>query len=167
MKEEQKLLVDEFIFHSRILLDLLETLNKEDLLQSPVAKSGSFGKQFRHIIDIEKSYLEALDAGKLDYYRVSVDHSLEADKESLERELKTLNEKVIESVGKYNHDDFDQKTIDGTKASKYLGASYRRISPREVLLLLIEHEIFHEGELALYCRSTNRKFPGSWFIWGL
>ncbi|MCL4451264.1 MAG: DinB family protein [Candidatus Thermoplasmatota archaeon] len=167
MKEEQKLLVDEFILHSRVLMDLLGTLNKEVLSESPVAKCGSFGKQFRHMIDVEKSYLEALEVGKLDYYRSFVDHSHEADKESLERELKTLNGKVIESVGKYNHDEFGQKTIDGTKASKYLGASYRRISPREVLLLLIEHLIFHEGELALYCRSTNRKFPDSWFLWGL
>ena len=80
MEEEQRLLVNEFIFHSRILLDSFKTLNKEDLLQSPVAKSGTFGKQFRHIIDIEKTNFEALEVRKLDYYRVSVDHSLEADK---------------------------------------------------------------------------------------
>lgn len=167
MNAKRNSIIEEFSFHSQLILDLLKPLNNEDLLEQPVVKCGSFGKQFRHILDIRKSYFESLTSNILDYYRNDVNHALESDKDSLIMEHEKLNIQIVKTIESYNSEDFETRTIDGTLVLKYLGETYRVISPKQAITLLIEHEIFHEGELAIYYRATNRNFPKSWFIWGL
>ena len=60
-----------------------------------------------------------------------------------------------------------KKQIDCTPAAKYLGENHKKISPLQVISLITEHEVFHEGELALYYISAKIRFPGNWMAWGL
>ncbi|MHB1709189.1 MAG: hypothetical protein ACYCT2_06930, partial [Thermoplasmataceae archaeon] len=46
-----------FRFHRSLNLDLLNSLDQSELGVSPINNAGSFGKQFRHIMDVQKCYI--------------------------------------------------------------------------------------------------------------
>ena len=76
--------------HHRILTrDLLFSLNSEQLSIKPISSAGTFGKQFRHILDIERCYVESIVNGSLNFLRPYIDHTLESDKESM-KSFKTI-----------------------------------------------------------------------------
>jgi len=66
----------------------------------------------------------------------------------------------------YDTQRLEEKWIDCTPSVRYLGEGNRKIGPLQAIELLIEHEIFHEGELTLYFKSENLKFPKNWITWG-
>ena len=154
-------------FHGALITSSLESINSELLLASPIDNAGTLGKQFRHIIDIRKCYLDALRSGILNFNRKDIDHSLENYKQKLLEGLKRILEEICAEVSMYNTQRLEEKWIDCTPSVRYLGESSRKISPLRAIGLLIEHEIFPEGELALYFKSENIKFPKNWIIWGL
>lgn len=164
MKEHEK---EDFKFHSSLLEDALESIDPEMLGARPVNGAGSFGKQFRHIIDIRKCYIEAIRLGTLNFMRDDIDHSLENNKSGLLKQLSNTTEGIIKVFESLNEEPQCEKRIDCALVKKYFGEEFRTISVSQALSLLTEHEIFHEGEIALYLRSSGMKFPGSWIYWGL
>ena len=162
-----KMLLDTFKLHRKITRDLLCSLNSEQLSNKPISSAGTFGKQFRHILDIERCYVESIINGSLTFFRPYIDHTLESDKERLIQELDVEDgrlEKILESIGGQKA---TEKYIDCSKVVKYLGDAHPQASPVQVLSWLTEHEILHDGELALYVRAVKIKFPDSWMVWGL
>ncbi len=154
-------------FHSALITSSLESINSELLIVGPIDNAGTFGKQFRHIIDIRKCHLDALKNGILDFYRKDIDRSLENNKQELLEELTRILEEICAEVSLYNTQRLEERWIDCTPSVRYVEESNRKISPLQAIGLLIEHEIFHEGELALYFKSENLKFPKNWITWGL
>lgn len=75
--------IENLRFHNALITSSLESIRSELLSASPVKNAGTFGKQFRHILDMRKCYLDALNQGVLDFYRIDIDHSLEKDKHRL------------------------------------------------------------------------------------
>lgn len=67
--------------HIKLLTDVLESLEPINLLVAPIQTVGSFGKQFRHILDIRECYRDAIETNVLDFIRTDIDHSLEDNKE--------------------------------------------------------------------------------------
>lgn len=59
----------------------------------------------------------------------------------------------------------NRKYISCEKSIKYISKS--NVSPEEIIMYIIEHNIFHEGELTLYIREIGKKFPENRMIWGL
>lgn len=59
----------------------------------------------------------------------------------------------------------NKKYIIREKSIKYINKS--NVSPEEIIMYIVEHNIFHEGELTLYIREIGNKFPENWMIWGL
>lgn len=159
--------IESFRFHNSLLTSLLETINFELLLVSPIKNAGTFGKQFRHILDIRKCYLDALKKGILDFYRIDIDHSLENNKQGLLEASRRIVEEICTEISLCDSKRLEEKWVDCTPSLKYLGGNNRKISPLQAIGLLIEHEVFHEGELALYFKSANLEFPNNWITWGL
>ena len=160
-------MIENLRFHGDLIFSSLESIEHKFLEVRPVKNAGTFGKQFRHILDIRKCYLDALQSGTLDFYREDVDHSLEKNKQALMEELRSALNEICRIVSSFEERKIEDKWIDCTKAVKYLGEDHKRISALNVISLVTEHEVFHEGELALYYRSSMIKFPRNWMAWGL
>ncbi len=162
-----KALLGTFKHHRILTRDLLCSLNSEQLSNKPISSAGTFGKQFRHILDIERCYVESIVNGSLNFLRPYIDHTLESDKERLVHVMDTEDAKLEKSLENIEERKITEKYIDCSKASKYLGDGFEYASPVQMLSWLTEHEILHDGELALYVRAVKIKFPNSWMVWGL
>ena len=160
-------LLENYKIHRKLTRDLLVFISEEQLPVKPFHASGTFGKQFRHLIDIERSYVESLTTGSLSFFRPNVDHSIENDKERLIHEMDTVDRVLIQIIGSIGIAKAGEKYIDCRQAVKYLGDKNMLASPIQILKWMTEHEIFHEGELALYVRNEKLRFPDNWMIWGL
>ncbi|MEM0136566.1 MAG: DinB family protein, partial [Thermoplasmatales archaeon] len=64
-------------------------------------------------------------------------------------------------------DELSKLNIDCSRVVKYISEDNRKTSPEIIVSWITEHELFHEGELALYIRSAGMKFPDCWITWGL
>jgi len=80
--------------------------------------------------------------------------------DSIDGDLEKSLERMIEYKAR-------EKSIDCSRVVKYIGNEYTQASPAQILSWVTEHEIFHDGELALYVRAANIRFPNSWVAWGL
>ena len=163
---ESETLLENYKLHRKLIRDLLLSLNPEQLSLKPFSVSGTFGKQFRHLLDIEKCYVESLLNGFLAFYRSDIDHSLETNRERLIQELDREDAKLEKFFKGIRREKVNEKYVDCTQAVQYLGDNIRA-SPVRILSWLTEHEILHEGELLLYVRTERMEFPKSWMIWGL
>ena len=163
---ESETLLENYKLHRKLTRDLLLSLNQEQLSLKPFSVSGTFGKQFRHLLDIEKCYVESLLNGFLAFYRSDIDHSLETNRERLIQELDREDAKLEKFFKGIRREKVNEKYVDCTQAVQYLGDNIRA-SPVRILSWLTEHEILHEGELLLYVRTERMEFPKSWMIWGL
>ena len=163
---ESETLLENYKLHRKLTRDLLLSLNQEQLSLKPFSVSGTFGKQFRHLLDIEKCYVESLLNGFLAFYRSDIDHSLETNRERLIQELDREDAKLEKFFKGIRREKANEKYVDCTQAVQYLGDNIRA-SPVRILSWLTEHEILHEGELLLYVRTERMEFPRSWMIWGL
>ncbi len=159
--------LENFRIHRKLNRDLLISLDQDQLSLKPFSVSGTFGKQFRHLLDIERCYVESLITGTLTFYRSDIEHSLEIDKERLIHELDLEDKKLEKICESFQSQETKEKSIDCNQAAKYLGNNNILAPPAQILSWLTEHEIFHEGELAMYVRNEKLKFPSSWMIWGL
>ena len=155
----------EFSLHRKLTIDLLMSVSSSQLAEAPISKAGTLGKQFRHLNDVSKCYTDALENQKLVFERNDVDHSLETDKSRLITELKLTKERLRSFIESVDPAVLSQEIIDCPESEKYVGVE--RTSPRIIVWWMIEHEIFHEGQLALYIRNFGTYFPESWKIWGL
>ena len=164
---ESETLLENYKLHRKLTRDLLLSLNPEQLSLKPFSVSGTFGKQFRHLLDIEKCYVESLLNGFLAFYRSDIDHSLETNRERLIQELDREDAKLEKFFKGIRREKVNEKYVDCTQAVQYLGDNNIRASPVRILSWLTEHEILHEGELLLYVRTERMEFPRSWMIWGL
>lgn len=164
---EIKTQLENYRIHRKLNRDLLISLDQDQLSLKPFGFSGTFGKQFRHLLDIERCYVESLITGALTFYRSDIDHSLEIDKERLIHELDMEDKKLEKICEIFQSQETKDESIDCSQVAKYLGNNNILVSPAQILSWLTEHEIFHEGELALYIRNEKLKFPSSWMIWGL
>lgn len=132
-----------------------------------LAPSGSFGKQFRQILDIQRCYVDSIFTGVLDFKRDDVEYSLESDRDRLLKSLREEDGRLESRLSCIPLDELHVHSIDCSSVVKYLGEENSSASMAKIISRMTEHEIFHEGELTLYLRSTNMKYPDSWIVWGL
>jgi uncharacterized damage-inducible protein DinB len=156
-----------YFLHKELIVDFLISLPSEYLSYAPIKGAGTFGKQFRHILDIDKCYIESIETGVLDFIRTDIDHTIENNKDELIRRLREEDRKLNGIIHSLNADQLRKKNINCLKVVKYLGEKKQFASIEQIISLMTEHKIFHEGELAIYFRSTGNKFPQSWIFWGL
>lgn len=159
--------LDTYGLHRQLNLDILESLESRDLGLRPIAAAGIFGKQFRHLLDIEKCYIEAILEGRLDFLRSDIDHSLETDRETLASRLRDADAMLYEAMEIMPGERCFEKYIDCSAVSQYLAQDVDGDTPLHMIEMLTEHEVFHGGQLALYLREISKPFPARWMAWGL
>ena len=69
-----------FKLHRKLTRDLLCSLDPEQLTLKPFEIAGTFGKQFRHLLDIERCHVESIINGSLTFFRPHIDHAPEAER---------------------------------------------------------------------------------------
>lgn len=137
----------------KLLLDLLEVIPEEHLNFTVGKNMGTIGKQYRHIGDVQLCYVEAIKTGEINFSHYQKDYSLEKSKEKLHSFLVDIDRRMIEAIEK-NY----------TAKINWFG---QKLDLKEHLQALIEHEVLHQGELIVYIRTLEVKFPKSWEFWGL
>ena len=101
--------IENLRFHSALITSTLESIHSELLSARPVRKAGTFGKQFRHILDIRKCYPYAVELGVLDIHRIDVEHSIEKNKHSLLGELNRVLEEICSKISLSNNQQLEEK----------------------------------------------------------
>ncbi len=137
----------------KLTLDLLRELPEEHLAYSVGANMGTLGKQFRHIGDVQLCYTEAIKSGKISFDHYRRDYSLENSKQKLLDFLQETDQDFLRLVEENSGVEID-----------WFGEKW---TLEQHLQALIEHEILHHGQLVVYLRTLNLKFPKSWELWGL
>ena len=118
---EIKTKLENYRIHRKLNRDLLISLDQDQLSLKPFGFSGTFGKQFRHLRDIERCYVESLITGALTFYRLDIDHSLETDKEKLIHELDMEDKKLEKICEIFQSQETKDESIDCSQVAKYLG----------------------------------------------
>ncbi|MFW9875611.1 MAG: DinB family protein [Candidatus Thorarchaeota archaeon] len=153
MNSELKSKIDSWKLIRNLTYDLLESLPETDLNKTVSKNMGSFGKQFRHMGDVQLCYNEAIKNRKIDFSKYRRDYSIENSKLKLKQFLEEMDQKLSSYIEKNINAEIDW--------------GFAKVSLIEHLNLLIQHEILHHGELIVYIRSLGLKFPKSWEdIWG-
>ena len=153
MRNDLKSKIDSWKLFRNLTYDLLESLSEKDLTKKVGKTMGSIGKQFRHLGDVQLCYNEALKTGKIDFGKYRRDYSIEGSKLKLRQFLEEMDDEMYSLIEKNN-------TVE-------INWGFAKISLIEHLDFLIQHEILHHGELIVYIRSLELRFPKSWEeLWG-
>jgi uncharacterized damage-inducible protein DinB len=153
MRKELKSKVANWKLFRNLTYDLLESLAEKNLIETVGKNMGSLGKQFRHLGDVQLCYNEAIKTGKIDFSKYRRDYSIENSKLKLRQFLEEMDEEMYSLIEKNNTVEIDW--------------GFTKISLIEHLDFLIQHEILHQGELIVYIRSLELRFPKSWEeLWG-
>jgi len=153
MNKEIKLILEEWKSIRKLTLDLLEIISENKLNFTVGKNMGTIGKQYRHIGDVQLCYIEAIKTGVIDFDKYKRDYSIENSKEKLKSFLKEMDREMIKTIKKNPKVKID-----------WFG---EKITLKEHINYLIQHEILHHGELIVYIRTLSLKFPKSWELWGL
>jgi uncharacterized damage-inducible protein DinB len=153
MKESLKKILEDWKQIRQLTLDLLDELPEEHLEFTIGKNMGTFGKQFRHIGDVQFCYAEAIKTGKINFDKYKRDYSLETSKKELQLFLQEVDAEMLNSIN------LNQEVI-----IDWFGVKWNM---EQHLKALIEHEILHHGELIVYMRTLELEFPKSWKLWGV
>ncbi|MBS3051918.1 MAG: DinB family protein [Candidatus Aenigmarchaeota archaeon] len=143
-------------YHRTQTIDLLKATPEDKLTFSPSDALGSLSKQFRHLANIQHCYIEAIKTQKIDFTKKIYGKEFD-NKNELITALKIEDERMLETLNKLNEKEWD-KII---KWGSYNPTVY------EHLFWMIDHEIMHHGQLIVYWKLLQFKFPDSWKNWGL
>jgi uncharacterized damage-inducible protein DinB len=153
MNVELKSKIESWKLMRNLTYDLLESL-PESMLNKTVGKNmGTIGKQFRHMGDVQLCYNSAIKNRKIDFSKYRRDYSIENSKLKLKQFLEEMDEQLYNYIESHINVEIDW--------------GFAKVSIIEHINLLIQHEILHHGELIVYIRSLDLRFPKSWEeIWG-
>ena len=144
-----------WLYVRSLTMDLLRSLEPEDLEFRPGSSVGLMWQHFRHLGRIQENYLHAMDTGRISFGVDGVTYAGGASKELLLEYLKRLDSDLSE---KLKFPSGLRRRIDWFGEEVDLGVHLSRLT---------EHELLHQGMLVVYVRLLNRKFPVSWRTWGL
>lgn len=153
MNEELKQILEDWQTMRQLTLDLLEEIQEDNLSFTVGRGVGTIGKQFRHIGDVQICYSEAIKAGKISFGKYKRDYSIENSKEKLQEFLQEVDNEMLKLVKENQDIEID-----------WFG---EMLNLKQHIKALLEHEILHHGELVVYIKILDIKFPKSWSLWGL
>lgn len=151
MNPKYQSIIAEFHWARGLCLDLLKALHDEQLHNQPVPKSGSWGKQFRHLGRVQENYIQAIKTGTTIFSPEGCTYSGQITKTSLLEYLKRLDDELLSSLHS------------PPPSINWFGEIW---SVERHLQAMISHEILHHGQLILYARVGGVKLPKSWEAWG-
>lgn len=138
----------------KLSLELLSSLNQDDLQFSPGAELGPFWKQFRHLGRVQECYLQAIQSGAMKFTPEGSIYPMDESKEAVRAYLTGLDQQMKELL----------VTVSPSAPIEWPG---ERISVLDHLLRLLSHEMLHQGQWVVYMSLMGKAFPKCWEIWGL
>ncbi len=124
--------------------EFLDNIPNNKITWKPHKDLGTIGQQIRHIGVSQRSYINGIKIGKIDFNDKIFNPEIEKDKEKAINFLKDLDNKLFNILDNVN---IDKKIIfvDGIAGESV-------INLKTVLNYLIEHEVYHQGIFTCYGR---------------
>ena len=147
-------------FHRGLALDILKSLNDEQLKLTVGKNMGTLGQQFRHIAKIELEYLDAIKSKKIDPKPDRLDKSLSESRDALLEVFSKTEQELAELLNSIDQDP-ENYIIDWTHWD------IKEMNLIDHIKALADHNNLHNGEIIVYAKTNNIPFPKSWEPWGL
>ena len=148
-------------FHRGHTLDLLKTLSDEELGFSVGQNMGTLGQQFCHLCRVDDQYISAIETLRVENNRKKLEFPLETSVSKLTEQLEGDGRKLFQIIKDMSEESVENIKIDWTYWKE------KELGLLEHLNNMLEHEILHHGQLIVYFRIMNKKFPESWSAWGI
>ena len=161
MTEEIKNKIESWKWIQSLALDVLKMLSDEQLDLTVGKNMGTLGEQFRHMVRVRFQYAEAIENKKVDNTIEKIDPKVAKSKTKLIELWEKANQKLLAVLGNNNHDGLENTMINW----KHWGVDEMNI--HDHFNTLMDHETLHEGQIIVYLRTNDVKFPESWKAWGL
>lgn len=144
-----------------LAFDVLKMLSDEQLGLTVGKNMGALGEQFRHMIRVRFQYAEAIENKKVDNTIEKIDPVVAKSKTELIELWEKANKKLLAVLENTNPDELENMMINW----KHWGVDEMNI--HDHFNALMDHETLHEGQIIVYLRTHDIKFPESWKAWGL
>ena len=161
MNKEISRQIENLKFCQDLAMDILKMLTDEQLAFSVGKNMGTLGEQFRHMARVRLQYSEAIETRKVSPTEKTIDPSIAKSKEKLIELWQNINLKILQILEKKSAGELENLKIDW----KHWGVDSMDIYSH--LQALIDHENLHNGQVIVYVRTLDLKFPESWKAWGL
>lgn len=161
MNKEIQNKIESWKWIQSLALDVLKMLTDEQLDLTVGKNMGTLGEQFRHMIRVRFQYAEAVENRKVDNTIKKIDPEIAKSKAKLIELWEKSNEKLLDVFENTDPDELGKLMINW----KHWGVDEMNI--HDHLNALMDHETLHEGQIIVYLRSNDIKFPESWKAWGL
>lgn len=161
MTKEIKKKIDDWKYIQNLGFDILKMLSDEQLNFTVGKNMGTLGEQFRHMARVRFQYAEAIETKKIDDTIEKIDPVVAKSTGKLIELWEKANQKLLNVLEKASPDELENTMIDW----KYWGIDEMSICDH--LNALMDHETLHNGQLIVYLRTMELKFPESWKDWGL
>jgi uncharacterized damage-inducible protein DinB len=161
MNKEISRQVENLKFCQNLAMDILKMLTDEQLDFTVGKNMGTLGEQFRHMTRVRLQYSEALETKKVEPTKETIDPFIAKSKERLVELWEKVNQKIPQILQKMSAEELENLKIDW----KHWGVDSMDIYSH--LQALIDHENLHNGQIIVYVRTLDLKFPESWKAWGL
>lgn len=159
-KEIQKK-IEDWKFIKNLAFDVLKMLTDEQLGFIVGKNMGTLGEQFRHMTRVRFQYAEAIETKKVDNTIEKIDPEVAKSKTKLIELWEKANQKLLAVLENANPDELENNMINW----KHWGVDEMNI--HDHLNALMDHETLHNGQIIVYLRTNDLKFPESWKAWGL
>ena len=147
MDEKLKELLEEYQEIRDRTIEFLESVPEEKWSWKPHELLGSFGMQVRHMTTSQKSYIDGIKKGKIDFSNKEFNPEIETNKKAGLKRLKELDKELKELISSIE-DDKDITFVDGV-------AGTSKVKIENILHYLIEHEFYHQGIFTCYGRLAG------------
>ena len=161
MNKEIQKQIESWQWIQGLAFDILKMLSDEQLGLTIGKNMGTLGEQFRHMIRVRFQYAEAIENRKIDNTIEKIDPEVAKSKTELIELWEKANKKLLAVLENANPDELENTMINW----KHWGVD--EINIHEHLNFLMDHETLHEGQIIVYLRTHDIKFPESWKAWGL
>ncbi len=122
---------------------------------------GTLGEQFRHMARVRFQYTEAIETKKVDNTIEKIDPGVAKSKSKLVELWEKASKKLLSVLESADSDELESTMINW----KHWGVDEMNI--HDHLNALMNHETLHNGQIIVYLRTMELKFPESWKAWGL
>ncbi|HDQ16799.1 MAG TPA: DinB family protein [Candidatus Vogelbacteria bacterium] len=161
MNKEIEKKIEDWKFIQNLAFDVLKMLSDEQLGFTVGKNMGTLGEQFRHMARVRFQYAEAIETKKVDNVIEKIDPEVAKSKCKLIELWEKANQKLLAVLQNANSDDLENTTINW----KHWGVDEMNI--HDHFNALMDHETLHNGQIIVYLRTMELKFPKSWETWGL
>lgn len=141
-------------FARGLTMDLLGSLEPDELAFTPGANLGPFWKHFRHLGRVQENYLQAIDTGRVVFGFDNTTYRGDASRQSLIDYLDRVDQRLTHTL----------TILDTTRRVNWFGST---VDAYTHFMRMADHENLHHGMFVVYVRLLGRSFPRRWAAWGL